>query len=140
MKSAFGVLEDGIADFGAVGNRQDANFLALAPVFQQDCAIWREGLLNRSIIEEFARVFYGSTTRIPFFVLKPQHAERFSTDVKTSFSFFLINQINYEEIESFLLVLADKRDSRTAFLVAQQGVDTVVMLRKETRSYVLSRC
>src|SRR6185369_2477398 len=137
---AFGVLEDGVADFGAVGDRQDANFLALASVLQQDGAIWRESLLNGPIIEEFARVFYGSATRIPFFVLEPEHSQRFGADVKTSFSFFLINQVNYEKIQSFLLVLADKRDSRTAFLVTQQGVDTVVMLRKETRSYVLSRC
>jgi hypothetical protein len=34
--SAFGALEDRVADFGAVGNRQHTNFLTLAPVFQQD--------------------------------------------------------------------------------------------------------
>ena len=37
----FGVLEDRVADFDAVGNRQNTGFLALTPVFKQHRAIRR---------------------------------------------------------------------------------------------------
>jgi hypothetical protein len=136
----FGVLENRVADFDAVGDREDARLLALPAIFQQHGPVWRKGLLHCSIIEKFAGVLYGSATRSTFFILQPKHAKRSGADIKTRLSLLFINQVDYVKLEPFLLFFADERDSRTAFLVTQQGIDAVVMLRNEIGRSVLFWC
>src|SRR5688572_7248607 len=88
----FGVLEYGIADFNAVGNREDARFLALTAVFQQHDPVRSERLLHCSIIVKFPGVFHRNASRIPFLVLEPKHTERFRADVITGLSLLFINE------------------------------------------------
>ena len=135
----FGVLENGVADFDAVGDREDARLLAFPSVFRQHDPVRRKRLLHCSIIKEFAGVLYGSATRIALFILQPKHAQRSGADVVPSLPFFFVEQVYDEKIEPFLLLLPDESYRRTALFVAQQRVDTVVMLRDETGGGVLSR-
>src|SRR6185369_9360124 len=76
---AFG-LEDGVADFYAVGDREDSRLLALPSVFKQHRPVRSERLLNCSIIKELAHVFHRNAARKPFFILEPEHAERAGAD------------------------------------------------------------
>src|SRR5215213_9972069 len=138
-KLALGALEDGIADFHAVGYVKDAGLLALAAVFKQQCPVRHERLLHRSVIQEFLCVFHGSAPGIALFVLQPEHAQRSGADVITRLSLVLIGQVDHEQVETFLLIFPDQRDRRATLFVTQQRIDAVMMLGDEAGGGVLSR-
>ena len=132
-------LKDGVVDFDAVGDREDAVFLALTAVFEQHGPVRHKRLLHRTIIEEFSRVLHRNAARITLLILQPQYAERARADVITRLSLVFIDQIDHEEVETFLLVFAGECDRRAALLVTQQRIDAVVMLGDETGGSILSR-
>src|SRR6185369_415868 len=121
-------LEDGVADFYAVGDGENSRRLALPSVFKQHRPVRGERLLHCSIIKELAHVLHRYAARRSFFILEPEHAQRAGADVEPRLSLLFIQQVDDVKLEAFLLFLAYESDGRAAFFVAQQRVNAVVML------------
>ena len=55
------------------------------------------------------------------------------------YSLIFIGQVNDEQIETFCLFSTYQRQRRAALFIAQQRIDTVAVLREETRHRILPR-
>ena len=71
----FGALEDGVADFDAVSNREDARLLAFAAIDGQHDAIRKERLLHHAVIQKLPRVLDRNTAWRAFVIFEPEDTE-----------------------------------------------------------------
>ena len=107
---SFRVREDRFVQFGAVGNRENLDFLCLPSIFEQDRMVRDEGLLDSTVIHKPSRVLHRcSATRTgSVLIFQPQDAQCLTADVVARFEFVLVEQLDYVQVQPFLLLLADE--------------------------------